>query len=1442
MAGPVIDYGERILSAAEAIAQQAGRAPRSSSGVLSGVLAGAAGLSDTATESFDAFGLGSHIPSATTLFNAFAFSDDPVRSITALRRQYESRFRPIALPGQTMADVQLRPGDLLVRVARGEGWGRIAVIASPQSCRHLELANAGLRGEGYPRLLPGGYVHVVEIGPRPRSLSDRFARRLTDAAGVLLPDTLVLRPLLARWWGEQAEAAEPPATPSGRPVLRLGSVHPAVRELQRRLNRVHTDLLALALPGLERCPLRETDRFDAQTAQAVVAFQQQVFDDPAKWDGVVGPETWAQLDLLAGGSPASATGAQTATPARGRRAEATEYAEAVSRSSPDYIRWVQSSLNQIDSAGLAVDGISGPLTRAAVRSFQERRGLTVDGLLGPQPEAALIAAGALPPPGSPPNLFPSVLGSGTNQSSENEPVERAVAESSRDRRRASSFDPLPFQFQVPIGGGPPGIAIPFGGAGSPLAFTVPLGGTTPAPVPAATQVGPELPATSSPVAYEPITIAAPELPLYVPPTGESAEQEEAGYCERILSSAERMAQQTAGAPRSSSGVLNAVLTDAAGVSEAESESFDPLGLGSHTPSATTLFNAFAFPDHPLRARTALRWQYEKRFSAIALPGQTMADVTLRPGDLLVRVARGEGWGHIGVIASPQSCRHLELANAGLRGEGYPRLLPGGYVHVVEIGPRPRSLSHRFARRLTDAAGVLLPDTILVRPILPRFRGEQAEAAEPAATASARPVLRLGTVHPSVRELQRKLNRVHSDLVSLALPGLEGCPLSETDRFDAQTARAVVSFQQQVFGDPAKWDGVVGPETWAQLDLLAGGTPTPASHASRQAPPPSRVRPGRFADFAEAESRSSPDYIRWVQTSLNSIDSTGLVVDGINGPLTKAAVRSFQTRHALDIDGGVGPQTEAELIEAGAPRPPGYSLCAVAALGTVDPTTLDISPVGEKDYAAGTFTASTGSVLHIRGNVVYPATANGPSQPFNPGLGAPAPIVFMAHGNHPTAFDPTNRTIESCGDPGHVTLPNHKGYIYFQRLLARMGIISVSVDCNETNCQGLSANNIHERADLIVASIRHFQSLNSGGDPTFVGRIDFNRVGLLGHSRGAEAVLVVPELTGSRAPSGAAIVGVISLAPTDKGTWSGAPHGYTFMAILPAADGDVVPNFGAKYYDQATPHPFKTQLYIHEANHNFFNREWVNPDLHSGAGPLARPEHERLLNVYGSAFFREVFFGHGFRNLLAGREIPPAARTGKVHVSAEFDNPVATVDDFENHNVALNTLGQTVTLTGFSTANEFPFSRTPGALNDNFFGNTNGLVLRRSSPSNRLRSPLNAPMDLTAKEIWIRAAEVYEGSIPRGRTGFRIGVEDTGKRVAFVDSNAAGTIPRPFDRKADDLAHFHVDLTKTMPETFRFPARCFSGSSGFDIRNIQAIHLQLNRNDGRALAFDQLQIV
>lgn len=56
------------------------------------------------------------------------------------------------------------------------------------------------------------------------------------------------------------------------------------------------------------------------------------------------------------------------------------------------VRWLQASLNKLLGTRLAVDGVAGPQTRAAVRSFQQKRGLKVDGIAGPATNAAIKSA------------------------------------------------------------------------------------------------------------------------------------------------------------------------------------------------------------------------------------------------------------------------------------------------------------------------------------------------------------------------------------------------------------------------------------------------------------------------------------------------------------------------------------------------------------------------------------------------------------------------------------------------------------------------------------------------------------------------------------------------------------------------------------------------------------------------------------------------------------------------------------------------------------------------------------------------------------------------------------------------------------------------------------------------------------------------------------------
>lgn len=69
-----------------------------------------------------------------------------------------------------------------------------------------------------------------------------------------------------------------------------------------------------------------------------------------------------------------------------------EWEMEASRNIGERTRWAQQSLNRLMGLRLAVDGVAGPQTRSAIRSFQQRQGLVVDGVVGPKTEAALKAA------------------------------------------------------------------------------------------------------------------------------------------------------------------------------------------------------------------------------------------------------------------------------------------------------------------------------------------------------------------------------------------------------------------------------------------------------------------------------------------------------------------------------------------------------------------------------------------------------------------------------------------------------------------------------------------------------------------------------------------------------------------------------------------------------------------------------------------------------------------------------------------------------------------------------------------------------------------------------------------------------------------------------------------------------------------------------------------
>ena len=137
-----------------------------------------------------------------------------------------------------------------------------------------------------------------------------------------------------------------------------------------------------------------------------------------------------------------------------------------------------------------------------------------------------------------------------------------------------------------------------------------------------------------------------------------------------------------------------------------------------------------------------------------------------------------------------------------------------------------------------------------------------------------------------------------------------------------------------------------------------------------------------------------------------------------------------------------------------------------------------------------------------------------------------------------------------------------------------------------------------------------------GDPDrsvgtkLTGRLDLDHIGLMGHSKGGEAVSRFLELNVGRQPQ-YNIDGVVALAPSDSGNQAPGERapGTNWAVLLPACDGDVFDVQGGNAFERAKAAPqgrrfAKFQWLVAGTNHDWFNTVWYQED-HDVRIPLAR---------------------------------------------------------------------------------------------------------------------------------------------------------------------------------------------------------------------------------------------
>ena len=182
--------------------------------------------------------------------------------------------------------------------------------------------------------------------------------------------------------------------------------------------------------------------------------------------------------------------------------------------------------------------------------------------------------------------------------------------------------------------------------------------------------------------------------------------------------------------------------------------------------------------------------------------------------------------------------------------------------------------------------------------------------------------------------------------------------------------------------------------------------------------------------------------------------------------------------------------------------------------------------------------------------------------------------------------------------------NDEGYAYMAKNLASWGYTVVSLDQDELmSRQDSLGKGMHARRLLIMAMLDKIKAADEGAadgaeganvGSLLEGKVDMTRIGLMGHSRGGDAVasFVLYNQTlpvGERFP----LRGVVSIAPVDYERH--APYGVPYMTMFGSCDGDVSNLQGARLYERSQytsndPYP-RFQVVQVGGNHDAYNTVW-----------------------------------------------------------------------------------------------------------------------------------------------------------------------------------------------------------------------------------------------------------
>lgn len=491
--------------------------------------------------------------------------------------------------------------------------------------------------------------------------------------------------------------------------------------------------------------------------------------------------------------------------------------------------------------------------------------------------------------------------------------------------------------------------------------------------------------------------------------------------------------------------------------------------------------------------------------------------------------------------------------------------------------------------------------------------------------------------------------------------------------------------------------------------------------------------------------------------------------------------------------------------------------SIPGFGTAGSVT--VQDENQQYHAPGNFSAVNVNVPR-RAHVYFPADAAGVTNPAQiSAVAANYPVIVIVHGN------------------GH----SYTSYDTLLAHLARNGFIACSIHLNG-NMAALGRANV---------MFQHLPLLQAMFGPKMQ-----DNIGLMGHSRGGEAVVKAARLN-QTGGFGHAINAVLALAPTDQygsevlgGAWA-----TPYFVLYGSRDGDIdgsiwvsgymVPMTGFASWDRSHG-ARKTMAFVHRATHNGFITN--NGDAEAADIPelLSPADQQTVTMSYVNAFFRQYLKNEEIWNGMFTGEWKPASLAPAVDVYVQYqDTTFTAVDDFQSGaGWQASSIGGTLTQTGLpANPNEGKMHHHPSApgIDPRSPHDTNGLTLRWDGLGDELVFTVPAAhknvSGFEALSVRISQKDGSPHNPANQLQNLRVALRDTAGHERGVRVGSFGVVPFP-DQRATAF------LRKSALTTIRIPLSSYTivaaGADQIDLTEIAQVKLRFTETPAGEIDIDDVE--